>query len=305
MRGAGVKTSAPLFFRGRRYAGRMITGIDHIAIMVRDFEATVAGYKTIFGRAPNWLGFMPGGRHAWFQFGNAALDIIGTHGEGPESDASRAEIAQFGDAIWGLGFSVPELDEATKLFERRALSFLPRHTTHTSNAAGVERSWEVAVMKRRSANGIALFLVENRPGTAKWPVPKAEVAEDEAVGELDHVVIRSTDAERAVALYGGRLGLDLRLDRTNPQWGARQLFFRCGGTVVEVGAALNAPQGDTKDTFGGLAWRIQNPQAARARIAAAGLDVSELRQGRKPGTQVFTVRSGTGGVPTLMLSGNG
>ena len=282
----------------------MITGIDHIAVLVRDFDATVAGYTAVFGRAPNWRGFMPGGRHAWFQFGNAALDIIGTHGEGPEADASRAEIDRFGDAIWGLGFSVPDLAEALRLYERRGLVFLPRHTTRTKNADGIERSWELATMKRKSANGVAQFLVENKPGAARWPVPLADVAEDAAVGELDHIVVRTADAERAVALYGGRLGLDLRLDRTNEQWGARQLFFRCGNAVVEIGASLTAPAGETKDSFGGLAWRVRDPQAARARIAAAGLDVSEVRQGRKPGTQVFTVRSGTGGVPTLMLSGN-
>jgi len=283
----------------------MIMGIDHIAVLVRDFNATVAGYSAVFGRKPNWLGFMPGGRHAWFQFGNAALDIIGTHGEGPEADASRAEIDRFGDAIWGLGFSVPDLAAALRLYERRGLVFLPRHTTRTKNADGAERAWELATMKRKSANGVALFLVENKPDTPRWPVPQAEVAEDAAVGEIDHVVIRTADAERAVALYGGRLGLDLRLDRSNEQWGARQLFFRCGNAVVEIAASLQAPQGETKDAFGGLAWRVRDPQAARARIAAAGLDVSDVRAGRKPGTQVFTVRSGTGGVPTLMLSGNG
>ena len=111
----------------------MITSIDHIAILVRDFDATVKSYETIFGRAPNWLGFMPGGRHAWFQLEGMALDVIGSEGTGPEADASRAEIAKFGDAIWGLGFSVPDLDAATRLFERRGLNFLPRHTTRTKN----------------------------------------------------------------------------------------------------------------------------------------------------------------------------
>ena len=114
----------------------MITGIDHIAIMVRDFDATVANYETIFGRAPNWRGFMPGGSTPGFSFPDMALDIIGTHGSGPEADASRAEIEKFGDAIWGLGFSVPDLDAATRLFERRGLDFLPRHTTRTKNADG-------------------------------------------------------------------------------------------------------------------------------------------------------------------------
>jgi catechol 2,3-dioxygenase-like lactoylglutathione lyase family enzyme len=233
-----------------------------------------------------------------------ALDVIGTHGSGPEADASRAEIEKFGDAIWGLGFSVPDLNAATRLFERRGLDFRPRHTTRTKNAEGSERSWEVTVMKRKSANGVALFLVENQPDAPKWPVATTTVADDGAVSTLDHIVIQTSHAERSVALYGGRLGLDLRLDRTNEQWGARQLFFRCGGAVVEIGASLKVPLSDAPDKFGGLAWRVRDPEAARARIAAAGIDVSELRKGRKPGTSVFTVRNGTGGVPTLMLSGN-
>ena len=282
----------------------MITGIDHIAIMVRDFDATVANYEIIFGRVPNWRGFMPGGRHAWFQFPDLALDIIGTHGSGREADASRAEIEKYGDAIWGLGFSVPDLDAAAKLFERRGLVFLPRHTTLTRSTAGTERAWEVSVMKRRSANGVALFLVENKPDASKWPVAPLTVADEAAVAGLDHIVIETANAERAVALYAGRLGLDLRLDRSNEQWGARQLFFRCGEAIVEVGSNLKDPVRDAPDKFGGLAWRVRDPKGARDRIAAAGIDVSEVREGRKPGTSVFTVRNGTGGVPTLMLSAN-
>lgn len=282
----------------------MITGIDHIAILVRDFDATVANYETILGRSPNWRGFMPGARHAWFQFTGMALDVIGAHGSGPEADASRAEIAKFGDAIWGLGFSVPDLLAATRLFERRGLNFLPRHITRTTNAQGAERQWELAVMKRKSANGVGMFLVENKPDTPRWPIASAHLTEEVAVSTLDHIVIQTTDPERAVALYGGRLGLDLRLDRSNEQWDARQLFFRCGSAVVEIGASLKAPASDVPDKFGGLAWRVRDPKAARERIAAAGIDVSEVRQGRKPGTSVFTVRSGTAGVPTLILAGN-
>ena len=36
-------------------------------------------------------------------------------------------------------------------------------------------------------------------------------------------------------------------------------------------------------------------------MAAAGLDVSEARNGFKPGTRVATLRSGTGGLPTLLI----
>lgn len=279
----------------------MITGIDHIAIQVRDFDATVRNCETIFGRTPNWRGAMAGARHAWFQFPGMALDVIGADGEGPAADEARAQVERFGEGIWGVGFSVRDLDAALRLFERRGLVVLPRHTTRTHDASGQERSWELAVMKRKSANGVALFFVEQ--AAERWPAAAATQG-DASVGALDHVVVQTGDPERAVALYGGRLGLDLRLDRANPQWGARQLFFRCGDAVIEIGASLKAPASEALDRFGGLAWRVKDADGARARIAAAGIDVSEVRSGRKPGTRVFTVRGGTGGVPTLMLSGN-
>ena len=34
-----------------------------------------------------------------------------------------------------------------------------------------------------------------------------------SVAALDHIVVATENPERAVTLYGGRLGLDLRLDR--------------------------------------------------------------------------------------------
>jgi len=278
----------------------MITGIDHIGLQVRDFERTVANYEVIFGRAPNWRGGARGWRQAWFQFDNAALDIVAADGDGPAADRIRSDIESYGEGMWGFGFSVAKLDDAVQLFSRRGLEFLASETTVTQGADGTQRSWRIAMMRRKSGNGVALFLVEQ--AKERWAVPDAKFG-DASVGNLDHIVVQTADAERAVALYGGRLGLDLRLDRSNEQWGARQLFFRCGGAIVEIGASLKAPANETKDKFGGLAWRVKDAQAAQARIAAAGINVSEVRKGRKPGTAVFTVRSGTGGVPTLMLSG--
>jgi hypothetical protein len=46
---------------------------------------------------------------------------------------------------------------------------------------------------------------------------------------------------------------------------------------------------------------VADIDATHARLAQAGVDVSEVRTGRKPGTRVMTVRSGTCGVPTLLV----
>ena len=134
-----------------------------------------------------------------------------------------------------------------------------------------------------------------------WPSAPAAVA-DAAVTGLDHVVIRTADPERAIALYAGRLGLSLRLDRSEPAWGARMLFFRCGDLIIEVVHDTKAGVGGGADRLWGLSWRVGNIEAAHARLQAAGIEVSDIRSGRRPGTRVFTVRNNTAGVPTLMIA---
>lgn len=123
---------------------------------------------------------------------------------------------------------------------------------------------------------------------------------------IDHVVVRSQEPDRAAALYGARLGLDLRLDRTLPRYRMRGQFFSCGSSVVEVVTQLDErgeplPAETKGDTFGGIAWRVPDVAGTRERLAALGVDVSEVREGRKPGTSVVTVRDEDLRVPTLLI----
>lgn len=279
----------------------IITGIDHIAIQVRDLDTTVANYEAIFGRTANWHGRVGDVRHVWFQFKTMALDIIGSDGDRPGAEAIRADIDKNGEGIWGLGFAVADLEDAKHRLSRRGVALMDTHVTRSVNADGEERSWTLTIARRKATHGPAQFFVQEKEKT--WPV--AVASDDAPVSGLDHIVVHTQNIERALALYGARLGLNLRLDRVNEQWGAHQLFFRCGHAIVEIGASLKAPMSNDPDRYSGLAWRVADPRAAHARIRAAGLDVSEIREGRKPGTSVFAVRNGTGGVPTLMLAGNG
>jgi catechol 2,3-dioxygenase-like lactoylglutathione lyase family enzyme len=115
------------------------------------------------------------------------------------------------------------------------------------------------------------------------------------VSGLDHIVVRSSNSDRAAALFGARLGLDMRLDREAA--GRRLMFFRCGDAIVEI---AHFPD-EKLDSFWGLSWRVADAEASRARLAEAGVNVSDVRAGVKPGTRVFTVRDQSCGVPTLMI----
>ena len=160
---------------------------------------------------------------------------------------------------------------------------------------GATLSWKRTRAATDATRGVRLFFLElarERPLSVR-----TEVA---SITAMDHVVVATGDPERAAALYGARLGLDMRFDRSHPDWG-RLMFFRCGDLVVEVVHRPGKDLDPARDRLWGLSWRVADADATRARLAAAGVEVSEVRTGRKPGTRVLTVRSGTCGIPTLLV----
>ena len=259
----------------------MIVALDHVAVAVRHFAASTDGYRRLLGREPE-LDPRDGAERAWFHLANMALEVIAPSGEGPAGDRLRDRLASAGEGAWICAFQSDDVAADARLLSRRGLEVEPFRDVARVTAAGLD------------------FVLT--PGRIGAKPSRALGAEAAAIPGLDHIVVHTPNPDRALGLYGAKLGLDLRLDRSNEAWGARQLFFRCGGAVFEVGASLKTPVTDAPDRFGGLAWRVDDPDAAQARLATAGFDVSEVRQGRKPGTKVFTVRDAPGGVPTLMLS---
>jgi catechol 2,3-dioxygenase-like lactoylglutathione lyase family enzyme len=122
------------------------------------------------------------------------------------------------------------------------------------------------------------------------------------VEAIDHVVIHTPDLERAIALWRDRIGLRLALDREFPKRGLRLVFFRSAGVTLEFAGTLPPPADRSgPDSFYGIAYRVPDLNACRARLLQAHVDVSEPRRGQKSDTLVATVRSGTAGVPTLLI----
>ena len=248
----------------------MIHALDHIVIAAPSVDAAVAGYRLLLGRRAD---------SASFRLANVRLDLRAHDGAA--------------EGLSALGFAVGDMEKARRLLRQRALP-----VTQVDEG----RKSEVLHIAPAATHGVAISVLENNSGNGVPPLSPLESAEESgAVTSLDHVVIRSPNAERAIALYAGRLGLSLRLDRTEPKWGARLLFFRCGDLIIEIAHDLKAGIGDGPDRLWGLSWRVPDIAKAHARLRAAGVDISEIRAGRRPHTCVFTARSLTAGVPTLMI----
>lgn len=244
----------------------MIHALDHIALAAPSLDAAVADYQLLLGRRAE---------RGSFQLANMRLDLRAADGAG-------------GEGVAGLGFVTGDLGKAERRLQQRALP--------------VTRAGASLQIAPAATHGVAISVLAHDPGSdPARPSPLQGAEQDAAVSGLDHVVIRSPNPERAIALYAGRLGLSLRLDRTEPAWGARLIFFRCGDLVVEVAHDLKAGIGDGPDRLWGVSWRVPDTAKAHARLRADGVEVSDIRAGRRPHTSVFTVKSQTAGVPTLML----
>jgi catechol 2,3-dioxygenase-like lactoylglutathione lyase family enzyme/glutaredoxin len=172
-------------------------------------------------------------------------------------------------------------------------------TTPSKLSRETRRTWRSFRTPRENSAGIRWFFVEPGEGALE----PAEVPLGH-VHALDHLVINTPNPDRAMALYGAKLGLRPAMDRTAPEWGVRLIFLRTGGLTVEIAHRLaQAEDASGPDAFWGLTWRVGDIEAAHDRLAGQGFSVSEVRTGRRAGTRVFTVRDGTLNVPTLFISG--
>ena len=274
----------------------MITGLDHVVVLVGDIKAGSTAYQTLFARAPAWQNTADGADRVLFTLDNATLELMAPSGDGATAGRIRAVIAEHGEGLASICFRTHDIEKMHRRLDRLALQPEPVSEVESRDeTSDATLSWKRSRAATDATRGIRMFFLElarERPLSVRTAAA--------SITAMDHVVVATADPERAAALYGARLGLDMALDRSHPDWG-RLMFFRCGDLIVEVVHRPGKDLDAAHDRIWGLSWRVADIDATRARLASAAVDVSEVRTGRKPGTRVLTVRSGTCGIPTLLV----
>ncbi len=280
----------------------LISGLDHAVLLCPEIDMGVAVYAAVLGREADWRAQADGVATALFRLGNMSLELMAPASSSPAADRLSEIIREEGPGLKSLAFATPDMDAAHRTFTRRGLA--PSEITEGSsrNSKSHEtRTWRRFRCEDDQTAGLRVFVLEN---TDPLPAPKETGPEN--VHALDHLVINTDNPDRALGLFGAKLGLRLALDRSFEAWGARLIFFRTGGLTLEIayqtGETANTGR---SDMLWGLSWQVGDLDAAHARLSRCGLQVSEIRTGRKPGSRVFTLRDGTMNVPTLFISHGG
>jgi catechol 2,3-dioxygenase-like lactoylglutathione lyase family enzyme len=292
-----VKVDAAMEYELRKVGtSPVICGLDHVVVLVEDIEAGVKAYELLLGRGPSWRSDGDGSQTVLFTLDNMSLELMAPAGDTPTAGRIREAIRMSGEGLASLCFKVGGIERAHRRLDRVALKPDPVAVVENRHPdSGLTLHWKRTRAATDLTRGVRMFFLE-----LAGERPHSAATSASPVLGLDHVVILTEDIERAAALYGARLGLDMALDRSHHEWG-QLMFFRCGDLIVEVVKRPVADADLTHDKLWGLSWRVADIDATRARLVAAGLRVSEVRAGRKPGTRVMSVRDGTCGVHTLLL----
>ncbi len=287
----------------------MLDGLDHVVVAVRNLEAASRDTEALLGRPASWRGEHPGAGTAnvLFRLENTVLELLAPAGEGPVGAVIGAQLESQGEGMVALAFATPDAAACAEAWRAAGLEHRgPEDGLGRDTESGAIRRWANVYADRDAARGVVLFAIERRSPPDVVALVSPRVPADTAPQRLDHAVVFSGDLEASRTLYADQLGLRLALDRSFEARGIRILFFRVGGCTVEVVGSLDPkPGAEAPDRYGGLAWRVGDPDAARARLVENGFDVTEVRAGAKPGTRVCTVRDRTCGVPTLLIGPDG
>ncbi len=276
----------------------MIKSIDHILVAVKNLEKAVRDYSFVFGFGPTWQGNHPslGTKNALFPLENMYLELIAIDDEGPLAKTVNEHLKKNGESIFGLALETDNIELA-----KNELSASFNTDLEISDGKGVnniskdERHWRNIFIPNKFSRGIFTLLIQHTKGI----LPEHDISDESNISRMDHVVINSNDPDGLVDLYGDKYGIRLALDQFVEKWGGRMLFFRTDHTTIEaIGIKKDGP---AEDSLWGLAWTTKNIKKTHKRLVDAGVNVTDIKDGRKPKTLVATIKSHCADVPTLLI----
>jgi len=274
----------------------MITGLQHISLSVADLEAGILTYTSLLGRAPSMRCEQDGDRSAYFALGNMTLRIVSPSEQGSAAERARRAIRAIVGVPYELSFRVADIDKERQRL--KMISLWPEKVqeleVRDNRQAGSAALWRVMKFKDRPPNAIDIQFVE-----VVSPITTSQTISEAPVLGAELVVIKTAAPEQALALYGARLGLALVFDRTIASTGNRLAQFSCGNVMLEI--SCSEADAGKPDTIWGIGWSVASAEATHRRLAVLGRNLSDVRDGTRPGTRVFTVRDGTCGIPTIFV----
>ena len=277
----------------------MIEKLDHLVIAVNDLDSAIDSYTKLFGYGPSWRGIHKqlGTANALFPVENTYLELLASNGEeGAGAAMIKATLELNGEGLAGLVLGTSNINDLKESLLASGVELQDLSLGEgVDSDQGLKRTWKNLFLPFSLTRGMFAFIIQHETGE----LPAVHGRSSSTINRLDHVVVNTNDPEGFKSLYGDTFGIRLALDQTVEKWGGRMLFFRLNHTTIEVIGKPN--EDDPADKLWGLAWSVEDLKATHQRLVKEGIEISEVKAGRKENTLVCTVKSDTCNVPTLLI----
>jgi catechol 2,3-dioxygenase-like lactoylglutathione lyase family enzyme len=277
----------------------LIEKLDHLVIAVNDLDSAIDSYTKLFGYGPSWRGIHKqlGTANALFPVENTYLELLASNGEeGAGAAMIKATLELNGEGLAGLVLGTSNINDLKESLLASGVELQDLSLGEgVDSDQGLKRTWKNLFLPFSLTRGMFAFIIQHETGE----LPAVHGRSSSTINKLDHVVVNTNDPEGFKSLYGDTFGIRLALDQTVEKWGGRMLFFRLNHTTIEVIGKPN--EDDPADKLWGLAWSVEDLKATHQRLVKEGIEISEVKAGRKENTLVCTVKSDTCNVPTLLI----
>ena len=99
----------------------MISGLDHVVVLVNDGSAAASAYQTLFARTPAWQHSGEGADRVLFTLDNMTVELMAPAGDGAAAERIRAVIAAQGEGLASLCFRTHDIAKMHRRLDRLAL----------------------------------------------------------------------------------------------------------------------------------------------------------------------------------------
>src|ERR1700731_3603344 len=103
------------------HSSNVISGLDHVVVLVEDIEAGIKAYELLLGRSPSWRSNGDGSKAVLFTLENMSLELMAPVGDGPTADRIREVIGLSGEGLASVCFRVDDIARACRRLDRVAL----------------------------------------------------------------------------------------------------------------------------------------------------------------------------------------
>ncbi len=224
----------------------MIYELNHVGIVIRDLEKSVAFYQDVLGAKVVVRNVIPSNQTdvVYLQISGGMIELL----------YRREPAANEVFGITHIAFMTDGLDA-----DYRALVDCGCEPLVTPKAAGTGVG---RLGFLRDPNGARVELLQREVDFRTPPI------EHRIIKSFDHYSVRANDLVAARDFYGRRLGMKPLKEMYVEQTQLSILYFNLDYDVVEL---LHRPTPDTGDIFGHIALRVENVDRALEDFAALGV----------------------------------